>query len=85
MNVCEDSFRGQLALPLKISETEKGNFSVTSSFLPGKVWVGASEEAAIRAARSGIEVLNGKRELLPEPAWMTAERQSQADRSGKAK
>ncbi len=69
MNISDNSFLGNVNLPLQLHKTETGT-AVTCTYYPDQLWEAPREQDAIRMAKHGLEEIVSKRQMQARPAWM---------------
>ncbi len=70
MNISDNSFLGDVNLPLRLSKTETGT-AVTCDYYPNEIWEAEREQDAIRMAQQHLQVMASKRVQMARPKWMT--------------
>ncbi len=71
MRISDNSFMGDLNLPLKINKLPDGaGYEVTCPYYATEAWSAPKEQDAIRAAKAGLETLASNRAVTSRPAWM---------------
>ncbi len=69
MRISDNSFLGDVSLPLKLHKTETGT-AVTCDYYEGKLWEAEREQDAIRMAQAELRDLASKRVVSARPKWM---------------
>ncbi len=72
MRISDNSFQGDLNLPLRVNKLPDGNgYEVTCPYYEKEAWSAPREQDAIRAAKAGLEVLASNRSVASRPEWMS--------------
>ena len=82
-NIPETPYEGNMAVPLRLTNTPDGTVEVTSTHFPGKIWTGKDEQTAIRAQQVDVKEMFGKRTIQDhqqQPTWMKAELAKKAEK-----
>ncbi len=72
MRISDNSFMGDLNLPLKINKLPDGaGYEVTCPYYATEAWSAPKEQDAIRMAKHGLEEMASKRTMQAKPRWMS--------------